>query len=81
VVVRDRGNAQRVELGASDKGSALMLSDSDGTVRTVLTENGDGIATFSGDGTLHWSPAWDKLSPQEKERLKGLLPKSPTSNP
>jgi hypothetical protein len=81
VVVRDRGNAERVELGATDKGSILMLSDSNGTARTVLTENEDGIETFSGDGTLHWSPSWDKLSPEGKERLKRLLPKSPTSNP
>ena len=31
MVVRDRGNAERVELGATDKGSILMLSDSNGT--------------------------------------------------
>jgi len=80
-VIRDRANMQRVELGASDKGSALALSDHNGTMRTVVTETEEGIATFSEDGTLHWSPAWDTLSPQEKEHLKGLLPKSPTSNP
>ncbi len=81
LVVRDRANVQRVELGASDKGSAMMLSDSNGTMRTVLTEGGDGIMTFTDDGTVHWSPAWEKLSPKEREQLKGLLPKFPTSNP
>jgi hypothetical protein len=81
VVVRDRGNAERVELGASDQGSALMLSDRNGRVRTVLAETGEGIMTYGEDGSVKWSPAWDKLSPREKEHLKGLLPKSPSSNP
>jgi hypothetical protein len=83
LVVRDRANAERVEFGASasDQGSTLMLSDRNGRVRTILSETGDGIMTYGEDGSVKWSPAWDKLSPREKEHLKGLLPKSLTSNP
>jgi hypothetical protein len=80
-VIRDRANVQRVELGTSDKGSALALSDNNGTMRTVLSGSEEGIVTFAPDGSLKWSPTWDKFSPQEKEQLKGLLPKSPTAKP
>ena len=79
--IRDRANVQRVELGVSQKGSALALSDGNGMVRTALAGDEEGIITFAKDGNLQWSPTWDKFSPKEKEQLKGLLPKSPATKP
>lgn len=81
VAIRDRANMQRVELGVSEKGSAIALSDHNGTMRTVLSEGQEGIATFGEDGSPQWSPAWERLSPAERERLKGLLPKSLAPKP
>jgi hypothetical protein len=77
LTVRDRTNKPRVELGVSPKGSALNLSDSNGRMRAVMSGGEIGFVSFSQDGTLEWSPGWDKFSPEEKEKIKALLPKMP----
>ena len=79
IVVRDRSDVQRMELGVTDKGPGLALSDTNGTMRTVLAEGL--IASFSKDGTINWSPEWERLSPEEKQKVKGLSPKMPTGKP
>ena len=79
VVVRDRSDVQRVELGVTDKGPGLALSDAKGTMRAVLSDGE--IASFSEDGKMNWSPEWERLSPEEKQKLKNLLPKMPTGKP
>ena len=79
IVVRDRSDVQRIELGVTDKGPGLALSDTNGTMRTVLAEGL--IASFSKDGTINWSPEWERLSPEEKQKVKGLSPKMPTGKP
>ncbi len=79
IVVRDRSDVQRVELGVTDKGPALALSDGKGTMRTVLSDGQ--IATFLEDGNVSWSPEWERVSPAEKQKLKNLLPKPPTGKP
>jgi hypothetical protein len=79
VVVRDRSDVQRVELGVTDKGPGLALSDAKGTMRAVLSDGG--IASFSADGKINWSPEWERLSPEEKQRLKNLFQKMPTGKP
>lgn len=75
IIVRDRSDIQRIELGVADKGPGLALSDANGTMRTVLSEGV--IASFLQDGTIKWSPEWERLSPEEKQKLKTLLPKIP----
>jgi hypothetical protein len=79
IVVRDRSDVQRVELGVTDKGPSLALSDDSGTMRTVLSDGQ--IASFSRDGNISWSPEWERLSPEEKQKMKNLLPKTPTGKP
>jgi hypothetical protein len=79
VVVRDRSDVQRVELAVTDKGPGLALSDANGTMRTVLSEGM--VASFLEDGTIKWSPEWEKLSPEEKQKVKTLLPKMPRGKP
>jgi len=79
IVVRDRSDVQRVELGVTDKGPGLALSDSKSTMRMVLSDGE--IASFSEDGNISWSPEWERLRPEEKQKLKGLLPKIPTGKP
>jgi len=81
IVVRDRSDVQRMELGVTDKGPGLALSDANGTMRTVLSEGI--VASFSKDGTINWSPEWERLSPEEKQKLKDIvvLPKMPTKRP
>lgn len=75
--VRDRANNPRVELGWSGKGSALNLSDSRGAVRAAMSGEDLGFVSFSEDGTLKWAPGWDKFSPEEQEKMKAMMPKSP----
>lgn len=70
VVIRDRANMPRVELGASEKGPMVMLSDNNATARTVLMEGGDGIMTFTNEGDVQWSPTWDKLTPKERSNSR-----------
>ncbi len=79
LVVRDRTDVQRVELGVTDKGPGLALSDANGTMRTALSDGE--IASFSEDGKVNWSPEWERLSPEEKQKVKSLLPKMPTKKP
>jgi len=79
VVVRDRADVQRIELGVADKGPGLALSDANGTMRMVLSEGV--VASFLEDGTIKWSPEWEKLNPEEKQRLKHLFPRMPTGKP
>jgi hypothetical protein len=79
IVLRDRSDVQRVELAVTDKGPGLALSDANGAMRTVLAEGF--IASFLADGSIKWSPEWERLSPEEKQKMKGLLPKMPTKKP
>ena len=79
IVVRDRSDVQRMELAVTDKGPGLAVSDANGTMRTVLSDGM--IASFSEDGKINWSPEWERLSPEEKQKLKNLLPKMPTGKP
>jgi len=74
---RDRANKPRIEMGVSPKGSGLSLSDEDGGIRASIIGGNPGFASFSQDGGIEWSPAWDKLSPEEKKKLKPLLQKMP----
>jgi len=53
------------------------LSDEDGGIRASIIGGNPGFASFSQDGGIEWSPAWDKLSPEEKKKLKPLLQKMP----
>jgi hypothetical protein len=75
--IRDRANNPRVELGWSANGSVVNLSDSNGMVRAAVTGGDLGFVSYSKDGSLDWSPGWDKLSPEEQKQLRGLLPKLP----
>jgi hypothetical protein len=78
IVVRDRSDVQRVELGVTDKGPGFALSDANGTMRTVLSDGQ--IATLLEDGKINWSPEWERLGPAEKQKLKNLM-KMPTGKP
>ena len=77
LTVHDRANKPRVELGVSPKGSALSVSDSNGRTRAMMSGGEIGFVSYSQDGTLEWSPGWDKFSPEQKEKIKALLPKMP----
>jgi hypothetical protein len=69
---RHRANTPRVELGVSSKGSALTLSDSNGEMRSVVSGEELGFASFSKNGSLQWAPGWDKFSPEEQEKMREL---------
>jgi hypothetical protein len=74
--IRDRANRDRVSLGVSPQGgSGLKLDDANGTTRALVFGNDAGFALISSKGTLEWSPSWEKLTPDEKEQLKSLVPK------
>jgi hypothetical protein len=77
LTARDRGNKPRVELGWSDKGSALGLSDSRGALRSAISGEGISFASFAKDGTLVWTPGWEKFSPEEQQQIRALIPKMP----
>jgi hypothetical protein len=78
LTVRDRANKPRVEIGTSTKGGSLVsASDSNGRIRAMMSGGEVGFISYSKDGTLDWSPGWDKFSPEEKEKIKALLPKMP----
>jgi len=64
-------------LGVSPKGSALNLSDSNGMVRAAMSGAELGFVSYSKDGNLEWSPSLDKLSPEEQQKIKALIPKLP----
>jgi hypothetical protein len=75
--VRDRANKPRVELGVSSRGSALNLSDSNSRIRAAIVGEEMGFASFANDGSLDWSPGWEKFSPEEQEQMKALMKKVP----
>jgi hypothetical protein len=35
------------------------------------------FSLITADGDLKWSPDWDKFSPEEKAKMKSLMPKIP----
>jgi hypothetical protein len=72
---RNRANHPQVGLGVSPKGSILMMSDSNGGIRSIVSGDEIGFASFSNKGILEWSPGFDKFSPEEKKQIKDLLPK------
>jgi hypothetical protein len=72
---RNRANNPQVGLGVSPKGSILMTSDSNGGIRSMVSGDEIGLASFSSKGVLEWSPGFDKFSPEEKKQIKDLLPK------
>jgi hypothetical protein len=74
---RDRTNAVRAELGLSQKGPVLIMSDADQTPRAIVEGAGLGFATISKNGDLEWSPGWEKFSPEQKAKLRELMPKFP----
>jgi|SRR2546421_7799607 len=74
---RNRANNPQVELGVSSKGSSLNLSDSNGGIRAVISGGEIGFASFTKDGNLEWSPRLDQFSPEEKKKIKALVPKLP----
>jgi hypothetical protein len=78
LVFRDRSDMPRIEFGVSEKGPGLALSDKHGTTRAVLSDGE--IASFSEDGKINWSPEWERLNPQEKQKVKDLT-KMPTGKP
>ena len=59
--------------------SGFALSDAKGTMRSVLSDGE--IASFSEDGKINWSPEWERLSPEEKQKVQALSPKMPTGKP
>jgi hypothetical protein len=73
----DRANGERISLGVSAKGSGLTLSDENAQIKAAVTGTELGFASFSGDGELQWAPGWDKFSPEEKAKMKQLMPKLP----
>lgn len=75
VTVRDRTNVDRVSLGESPKGAAIMMVDADGNTRTVMGDGVLGFASFSKDGGIAWSPGWDKFSPEEQRQMNSLFRK------
>jgi hypothetical protein len=77
LTVRDRSNGDRVSLGVSDKGAAVGLVDKDGTNRAFVADGDPGFAAYSKSGDLTWAPGWDKFSPEEQNRMRQLLRKSP----
>lgn len=74
---RNRANNPQVELGVSSKGSSLNLSDSNGGIRAVMSGGEIGFASFTKDGKLEWSQGLDQFSPEEKKKIKALIPKLP----
>jgi hypothetical protein len=73
LTVRDRANNDRVSLGASPKGAAIVLADKDGAPRTIMADSHLGFVTFSKEGELEWSPGWDKMSPEEQKKIRALM--------
>ncbi len=73
----DKANNPQVELGVSTKGSALIMSDSQGAIRASMTGQGIGFALFANDGKFQWAPGLDNFSPEEREKIKALVPKLP----
>jgi hypothetical protein len=74
---RNRANNPQVELGISSKGSALNLSDSNGGIRAMISGGEIGFASFTKDGSLEWAPGLNQFSPEEKKKIKALVPKLP----
>jgi hypothetical protein len=77
LTVRDGANNDRITLGLSPQGAGIVLADANGATRTIMGDSTLGFVVFSKDGALEWSPGWDKFSPDEKKRLRELLPKLP----
>jgi hypothetical protein len=77
LTIRNRANNPQVELGISPKGSALMLSDEKGSVRTMIAGEEVGLATYAQDGRFVWSPGLENFTPEERARIKALIPKLP----
>ena len=77
LTIRDRANNDRINLSVSPKGSALTLSDENGAIRAAVTGEALGFVAYSTKGDLDWAPGWDKFSPEEKAKMKKLMPKLP----
>lgn len=75
VTVRDRTNVDRVTLGESAKGAAIVMADTDGKTRTIMGDGVLGFASFSKEGGIAWSPGWDKFSPEEQKQMNSLFRK------
>jgi hypothetical protein len=73
----DRANNDRIDMGVSAKGAALTLAGENGRIRTVVEGGNIGFASYSENGEFNWGVGWDKFSPEEKERMKKLMPKLP----
>ena len=79
MTIRDRTSHDRVSLGVSSKGSIIILADAAGAARAIMGE-GLGFASLTSEGTVDWSPEWERLTPEERKQLKGILPKLPKQN-
>jgi hypothetical protein len=77
LTIRDRGNADRVSLGESAKGAAVVMSDSKGGARTIMGDGALGFASLAKDGGIVWSPGWDKFSPEEQKQMNNVIRNSP----
>lgn len=77
LILRDRANVGRIGIGLSEKGAIIDLADKNGRTRAMMEDGEIGFATLTRDGDLRWSPDWDKFSPEEKAKMRSLMPKIP----
>jgi hypothetical protein len=74
---RNRANNPQIEVGVSQSRGAMSMSDSNGRIKTVISGDEIGFASFSKDGTIAWSPGFDKLSPEDQRKVKASGTKMP----
>jgi hypothetical protein len=77
LVLRDRSNIGRIGMGTLGNGASIIVADKNGRTRTMIEDGGFGFSLITADGDLKWSPDWDKFSPEEKAKMRSLMPKIP----
>lgn len=75
ISVRDSTGKDRINLGYSSKGAGLGVADRNGTVRSVIGEQG--YATFDKNGKVDWTSFGENMTPEERKQVMDLVNSAP----
>ena len=75
IAIRDAAGHEMVDVGVSDKGPGVSITDPNNTPRAVVSP--EGFLSFDKGGRVDWASFGEKLSPEERKQVMDLLNQTP----
>ena len=75
IAIRDAAGHEMVDVGLSDKGPGVAITDGNGTPRAVMAL--EGFISSDKGGHLLWASAGENLTPEERKQAEDLINQLP----